>query len=297
VNLVNVALHEFGHGLGFLIAPTDLATGERLDGLASVWEEFVFDMTTRKRWLDMNNAERAASAVNSDNVVWAGPRTTLYANTVLDFRNELVVYSPRSTMGIFEARLATFGPKLNYTGITDSVVPAVDLGGVSAIDGCEPFAAAPSVRGKIALVDRGTCLFAVKVKNAQLAGASGVIVVNNVAAGLPTMAGVDDTITSPSIGVRKAVGDAIRTAWLAEPLRDPVRATMHLSFLIRQGTNNGLVRLSAPNPLIPAHSIVHWDNSLSPAQLMHDTLSLTRQTFAVKPPGDLTLALLQDIGW
>ena len=34
------------------------------------------------------------------------------------------------------------------------------------------------VRGRIALIQRGTCFFGVKVQNAQAAGASGVIIFN-----------------------------------------------------------------------------------------------------------------------
>jgi hypothetical protein len=60
------------------------------------------------------------------------------------------------------------------------------------------------VMGKIALVDRRTCTFMVKVKNAQLAGAKGVIAANNVPDGLPPMGGTDPTITIPSIGVSDA---------------------------------------------------------------------------------------------
>ena len=40
--------------------------------------------------------------------------------------------------------------------------------------------------GKIALIERGSCTFALKVKNAQLAGAIGAIIQNN-QAGLPPM--------------------------------------------------------------------------------------------------------------
>ena len=39
---------------------------------------------------------------------------------------------------------------------------------------------AAAIAGKIALVDRGICGFTIKVKNAQNAGAIGVVVANNV---------------------------------------------------------------------------------------------------------------------
>ena len=49
---------------------------------------------------------------------------------------------------------------------------------------------------KIALIDRGTCGFTIKVKNAQDAGAIAVIVADNIAGSPPApMGGADATIT------------------------------------------------------------------------------------------------------
>ncbi len=69
---------------------------------------------------------------------------------------------------------------------------------------------AASLAGKIGLVDRGTCAFTIKVKNAQDAGAIGVVVANNVVSGLPGMGGADATITIPSVGISQANGDLIK---------------------------------------------------------------------------------------
>jgi len=82
--------------------------------------------------------------------------------------------------------------------------------GSTTTDGCTvPFVNAAAIAGKIAYVDRGICGFAVKTKNAQLAGAIGVIVGNN-AAGIANMAGVDPTITIPALSVTQADGTAIK---------------------------------------------------------------------------------------
>jgi hypothetical protein len=61
-------------------------------------------------------------------------------------------------------------------------------------------------------VYRGTCGFAVKAKNAQLNGAMGVIIANHAAGGngFINMAGVDATITIPSLSVGNANGELIR---------------------------------------------------------------------------------------
>ncbi|MGZ4418213.1 MAG: S8 family serine peptidase [Gaiellaceae bacterium] len=57
---------------------------------------------------------------------------------------------------------------------------------------------ANSLTGKIALISRGTCTFSIKIRNAQNAGASAVLVVNNVA-GDPTAMGQDGTANQPTV--------------------------------------------------------------------------------------------------
>ena len=54
--------------------------------------------------------------------------------------------------------------------------------------------------GKIALIDRGTCTFVIKVDSAQAAGAIGVIIANNAAAVAAGMGGTDPSIVIPSLG-------------------------------------------------------------------------------------------------
>jgi hypothetical protein len=69
------------------------------------------------------------------------------------------------------------------------------------------------ISGKIALIYRGGgCAFVTKIKNAQNAGAIGVIMVDTVVnSNLLTMAGVDNTIVIPSVMIRKEDGDYLKT--------------------------------------------------------------------------------------
>lgn len=80
--------------------------------------------------------------------------------------------------------------------------------------GCNANPITNNVSGKIALIRRGTCTFVEKVKNAQTAGAIGVIMMNNVDGTPVAMGGTDATITIPSVMISKADGDILEAAAL-----------------------------------------------------------------------------------
>jgi len=94
----------------------------------------------------------------------------------------------------------TFGPALDPTGVTADVLLSPVLDGCTALP-------AGSLTGKIGLIERGSCNFTVKVKNAQDAGAVAAIIYS-----LPTstvtagMAGEDATITIPSVLIEHTEG-------------------------------------------------------------------------------------------
>lgn len=114
---------------------------------------------------------------------------------------------PSSAAGTYLAAGADFGPKPPIAGVSGSVTLVNDGAGVSNTDGCEPFS---GVTGTIALVDRGNCEFQLKTQNAQNAGATAVIVVNNVAGPATNMGGTNPAIVIPSVMVSLADGTAIK---------------------------------------------------------------------------------------
>jgi hypothetical protein len=73
IDLVNVLLHEISHGLGFQTF-TDPSSGAFMAGYPSIYDRFLFDNTNGKTWAQMSNGERVASAVNTGNLAWSGPR-------------------------------------------------------------------------------------------------------------------------------------------------------------------------------------------------------------------------------
>lgn len=102
----------------------------------------------------------------------------------------------------------TVAKPLNVTGpVTADVVVA------SPLTGCEPLTNAPSVAGKIVLIQRGGgCGFAVKLEQAQNAGAKALLVYNNVAGNPTAMGGSLAGPTIPALMVKLDDGDALKTA-------------------------------------------------------------------------------------
>jgi len=118
-------------------------------------------------------------------------------------------YEVATSGNIYDARGAEFGPALDELGVTGEIVLSNDGAGLSLYDACE--GGGVGLSGKIALVDRGNCNFTDKVLNAQLAGAIGVIVANNVDGdALLIMGGSSKRIRIPSVLVSQNSGAALK---------------------------------------------------------------------------------------
>lgn len=74
--------------------------------------------------------------------------------------------------------------------------------------GCQPFASG-SLAGSVALIDRGSCEFSVKVRNATSAGAVAVVVANNAGGPPSTMGGLEGT-TIPAVMIDRPSGADVR---------------------------------------------------------------------------------------
>ncbi len=135
------------------------------------------------------------------------PRMQMYLWTGLGTHN-VVVHATGGDV-TYLAQGAAWGGTLDTTGETGELAVAAD-GTAPASDGCE--ALVGDYTGKIVVADRGTCNFTAKAKNAQNAGAVGVIVANNNGSAPFTMGGADASVTIPAVMVSLEDGNAIKAA-------------------------------------------------------------------------------------
>ena len=110
----------------------------------------------------------------------------------------LEVLDPDTISGFYQTSAANFGPPIPEDPIVGTLVQALD-GSASPTEACEAIVNAAEIEGNVALIDRGNCPFVDKVSNAQEAGASAVIICNNVPGGTISMGGNDGSITIPSV--------------------------------------------------------------------------------------------------
>jgi hypothetical protein len=280
-DFLDTFMHEVAHGLGFQNFASE-ATGSTILGLPDVYMAYTRDLTNNRQWNTFTAAEIRDSAIRNGKVVWSGPKVTAAAPLVLGPYQGIRLTGTLSKE--LEFGTASFGAIPDVNNFKGAIAVGTDSTGSSL--GCvAPITSA--VAGKIALMDRGVCGFAVKAKNAQLAGATGVMIANNAGAAI-SLGGTDPTVTVPTIGISAADGAAIKAALPGvnvEYFSDASRLA---------GTAGGFVRLYAPTVVAPGSSISHYDVVASPNLLMEPAITTDLRSARNL---DLTPALMQDVGW
>lgn len=171
-------------------------------------------------------------------------RMQMYLWNIAPSYKPLFVISPSAIAGNYNAKQNAFTSGHVDLPIAPAAIQSdlvlyddgsADPGYTDNADACGAAVNAAAINGHVALVrrslaaaDGGTpCNFTVKVKNAQLAGATAVIVYNNVdvtdSNGDPVdvpigMSGADATITIPAIRVSKIIGDMLHDQLASGPV-------------------------------------------------------------------------------
>lgn len=203
-DLSNTLLHEVGHGLGFS-SFVDEETGEYFFSSMGVdfpgaYDYFIFDNEKGLHWPDMSTGQRRVSAKNAPDVVWDGANVT-ENSAIWAVAPQAEITSPDG-FGPFAAQAPQFGPSPfdhQPTGLGAVASPLQACGSLSG-----------DFAGKIVVLQRGNCAFVDKVRNAQAAGAAGVIVYNNQGDGLIAMAGTAPDVIIPSIFIGQSDGEALK---------------------------------------------------------------------------------------
>lgn len=300
IDFVTVLLHELGHGLGFQTF-TDDASGQFIQDTPSIWDHFLFDNKNNLAWTDMTDAQRAASAISGNGLSWNGATVSAAVPSVLAATSNLGISGPAagSAKKDYVVGDASFGPPVSAPGVSGQLMPVVDQSNGTGL-ACEPLSAANAlaVKNNIALVDRGACSFVIKAKILQNAGAKGMVLADNAPGPVAGMSGTDATIVIPSLRISQADGALIRTALLKRSRSaSGVIANLGVDLMRLAGTDaERRILMYTPNPLQPGSSVSHYSTDAKPNQLMEPAIN-GDLTHEVEPHADLTLPLLQDIGW
>ncbi len=210
----DVTAHEWGH-----------AYTEYTHGLIYRWQPGALNEAYSDMWGEAFDLETALANMVDTDAPDVG-RTAAACSTFTVLPPTVLINTPPSIAGPKLSGTAAFGPQ--SFSLTNDLVLADDgvLGTGTLSDGCcagPTFVCAPNswtnaaaINGKIAVIDRGVCPFAVKVKNAQDQGAVGVMIANNQGGtAIINMSGVDATITIPALSVTQNDGAAIKTEMLS----------------------------------------------------------------------------------
>lgn len=291
-DLFVVVLHELGHGLGIA---GKTGAPDFSEGLPAIADTHTYDVSTGLRWDQMSLQQRQVSFLNTGNLVWDGAEVRNATRTFLQATTTLSVTSPAPIAGAYDIGTAAFGPAASSSNVAGGITIAADemnVDGLSATDGCTPFTNASSIAGRIALIDRGSCTFVTKARNAQAAGAIGVVIADNTrtTCAPPGMGGTAPDVTIPIVSITQNDGDTLKTVLNA--VNGTVQASLRLDPTQLAGTKQGYVRLYAPCTFEPGSSIRHWDTTADPDLLMEPAISSD-----LLHGLDLTIHQLLDIGW
>ena len=198
----DVVGHEWAH-----------AYTETLNPLVYLWQPGALNESYSDIWGETIDRLNGAGSDFPDAERTAGACSIFMSST---HPAEIVVSAPASISGTYVAGPAVFGPVLDASGVGGQLAAASDAADVTT-DACDPLADPTALSGRVALVDRGGCTFASKVKRAQDAGAIAVVVADNDPATVPgtAMGGSDPTIVIPAVLVAKATGESLRAALAA----------------------------------------------------------------------------------
>lgn len=185
---MNNIMHDFSYHYGFDEAAGNFQKNNYGNGGSS--EDYVLAQSQDGGGTNNANFSTPDDGINPtmQMYLWSGAQNVLFS-----------VDSPAEIAKNYPIGTASFGLQYSPTPISGKVVEARDSSQQGELV-CSAVANKAAVAGNFAMITRGTCNFTEKVKNAQAAGAIGVIICNveNVPV---TMGGTDNSLTIPAISL------------------------------------------------------------------------------------------------
>jgi hypothetical protein len=285
-DLVSVAIHEIGHGLGFH-SDVNPSTGSFYNIMASVFATHMLDNKSGKHFPDMTDAERKAALRSVRQLVWDGPRTDAVAARFLAKGRPSLQISPSPTGFSGAVGEANFGRLLaDGAPVVGSVATSLVTAGCISMGG--------NFSGSIALIILQTsCQSLAAASDAQKSGA------------LAMLFAYDQAGTPPPIPLEYSATDIARanvtiptlaiTLADANLLKGTMGATATLSADKSKsvGTDDaGHALLFASDPASEGSTGSHWDPIARPNLMMEATAAFEPVTYL-----DMEWALLWDLGW
>ena len=182
---------------------------------------------------------------------------------------------------------------MSYSGSGDVTAPVTPLAAppADATPGCEAADFAGFPLGNIALIRRGACSFAIKATNAYNAGASGVIIYNNIAGPLNGTLGATFSLNIGVTSVTDVVGaQLIATSGLVMRVKTDtfrgIATTYNVIAESKSGDANNVVMAGAHLDSVNAGPGINDNGSGSAA-----ILEVARQMAKVKPVNKVRFAL------
>lgn len=281
-SLLTTLLHEFAHGLGFT-SFVDPTTGANLNA-PSIFDFHVFDETQQTNWANYTAANRKPLLTARNELSFDG--TSVAANVTSYLSNQPVLDFSGGGAAVSEANYlpGQFSGPIPDGGIAQAVVPAAPL------DACADLTFA--FNGSLALIERGTCTFYDKAQRARAAGASGVVVFDNDAGSLVSMASPDGGVPLdvPAVFITNDDGNAVLQRLDGGVVTASFGASTHLS---NTDATQNRVLLYTPPTASAGSTLSHWNAGSFPRTLLMEPFigASTRLDL------DLTPNSFADLGW
>lgn len=291
-SFLDLALHEFGHGLGF-VSTLDPLTGQFDGGLPDAYAHQLHSRSLQRPLTSLSLAERNSALALGNDLVWTGAAVTARLPEVLFPPAQVRIESGTGAIEAFPAAFHGFAPFLPAPGLSGRLVVAANPtsaaatadGGRRADDACEALSNGGLPPNSVLLASGAGCTHADKWRHAHAAGASALLLIDPLSNDQPTaLARIGMALPSrqpiPIWTVDRIAGQRLLAT--AQSIR-----SIHLGYTDDPpaGTSEGR--------LIVHPSVSHLSQQTSPRLLM-GTRSASGGMFGLT---DLSTDLLYDLGW